>query len=62
MKKNANKKHAGLQSLDAAELARVSGGARLDLLIMGGCFPTEPMPEPYPLPSPSPSPFPIPVW
>jgi hypothetical protein len=29
-----------------------------DLLVMGGCFPTEPVPEAYPLPSP----FPIPVW
>ena len=42
-----------------AQLAVVSGGWRSgDLLIMGGCFPTEPLPEPYPLPSP----FPIPTW
>jgi hypothetical protein len=62
--KNADKKHARLQSIDAAQLAKVAGGALwqpgLDLLVMGGCFPTEPMPEPYPLPSPYP--YPIPVW
>jgi hypothetical protein len=58
MKKNT--KPTRLQSLDAAQLAKVTGGARTDLLIMGGCFPTEPYPEPYPLPYPSP--FPIPVW
>jgi hypothetical protein len=59
MKKKTNQSRTRLQSLDAAQLAKVSGGAwNRDLLIMGGCFPTEPVPEPYPLPSP----YPIPVW
>ena len=61
MKKNPNKKHARLRSIDDTQLASVAGGLRMpDLLVMGGCFPTEtvPVPEAYPLPSP----FPIPVW
>ena len=62
MKKINRQSRTRLQSIDAAQLAQVSGGWRSgdDLLIMGGCFPTEPMPEPYPYPLPSP--FPIPVW
>jgi hypothetical protein len=61
MKKNSNQSRTRLQSLDAAQLARVSGGGfSTRLPIMGGCFPTEPYPEPGPLPYPEP--YPIPVW
>lgn len=62
MKKNASRQsRTGLRSLDAAQLAEVSGGVRMpDLLIMGGCFPTEPVPESYPYPLPSP--YSIPAW
>ena len=61
MKKNATRRpRTRLQSLDAAQLATVSGGGfSTRLPIMGGCIP-EPYPEPYPLPYPEP--YPIPVW
>jgi hypothetical protein len=62
MKKISRQSRTRLQSLDATELARVSGGVVWEpgLDIMGGCIPTKPVPEPYPYPAPSP--FPIPIW
>ena len=48
MRKSARRHtHAGFRSIDAAELAKVSGGVLWEpgLDIMGGCFPTEPVPS-----------------
>jgi len=56
MKKNT--KRTRLQSLDAGQLAQVSGGWRF----IDGCIPPFPTPLPDPLPYPYPDPYPIPTW